>query len=508
MLPIVRLRDLHGLLIACAACSDAAQGTTEQPSTATTDDVSGAASFPITTTATSAPDPTTSDGPGSTGGDPGPDPAGDPGDPNGTIHFAVIGDFGADLPPQAEVAALVAARAPEFIITVGDNNYYVGDATTIDRNIGKYFHEFIAPYTGAYGQGAAHNRFYPSPGNHDWGTGTLQPYTDYFRLPGNERYYEFRRGPVHFFAVDSDTHEPDGVAADSAQAAWLQAALAASDAAFKVVYFHHAPYSSGWHRGALALRWPFKAWGADVVLAGHDHHYERLVVDDLLYIVNGVGGASLRDFAGEEVGTQRGTPHVFGAMFVEADPRRMTLSMVAANGGLVDRVTIVPDPPATWLPLVARDATWRWQQTDPGPGWSAPGADVEAWPNGQAPFGVGVGGEATVIAPATASYFRHVFLAPSEALGAPLRLRIAADDGAIVHLNGAEVYRLNLPEGPLAPDSLAVTATGWWYEDRLAETIIPGDALLPGANVLGVELRQHDPGSADLYFTLELARGE
>src|SRR5690606_36908585 len=119
------------------------------------------------------------------------DPAGDPGDPNGPISFAVIGDYGTDTPAEAEVAAMVAARRPEFVITVGDNNYEVGAATTIDFDIGKYYHEFIHPYRGGFGQGAPENRFFPSPGNHDWGQGHLDPYLEYFTLPGNERYYTF-----------------------------------------------------------------------------------------------------------------------------------------------------------------------------------------------------------------------------------------------------------------------------------------------------------------------------
>ncbi len=90
--------------------------------------------------------------------------------------------------------------------------------------------------------------FFPTLGNHDWYTNDAQPYLDYFTLPGNERYYDFVWGPVHFFALDSDEHEPDGVNAGSAQAAWLQQGLAASTSPWNIVYTHYPPYSSGMPR--------------------------------------------------------------------------------------------------------------------------------------------------------------------------------------------------------------------------------------------------------------------
>jgi hypothetical protein len=65
------------------------------------------------------------------------------------------------------------------------------------------------------------NQFFPTLGNHDWYTPGAQPYLDYFHLPGNERYYDFVWGPVHFFAIDSDENEPDGVNQSSVQAKWL-----------------------------------------------------------------------------------------------------------------------------------------------------------------------------------------------------------------------------------------------------------------------------------------------
>ena len=211
-----------------------------------------------------------------------------------TTRFVVIGDYGLSGPNEANVAALVAELKPDFVITTGDNNYPLGEATTIDENIGRYFHAFIAPYRGKFGSGGDENRFFPSLGNHDWYAPGAQPYLDYFSLPNNERYYEITRGSVQLFALDSDPAEPDGTSADSKQALWLEAQLGAAQAPWRVVFFHHPPYSSGLvHGGAFEMRWPFAKWGASVVYSGHEHTYERLAVDGLPYIVNGVGGDEL-----------------------------------------------------------------------------------------------------------------------------------------------------------------------------------------------------------------------
>ena len=212
------------------------------------------------------------------------------------IRFAVIGDYGSGGQPEADVARLVDSWQVDFIITVGDNNYPDGAADTIDQNVGQFYQAYIFPYLGGYGSGAEQNRFFPTLGNHDWNTDRAQPYLEYFTLPGNERYYDFTWGAVHFFALDSDSREPDGINRSSAQAAWLQAQLAASTSPWNVVYLHHAPYSSGRHGATDWAQWPYKEWGADVVLAGHDHTYERLLVDDLLYFVNGVGGGAIYQF--------------------------------------------------------------------------------------------------------------------------------------------------------------------------------------------------------------------
>jgi hypothetical protein len=257
------------------------------------------------------------------------------------ITFAVIGDFGSNDANELAVANLVKSWNPEFIITVGDNNYPDGEAATIDANIGKYYHEFIYPYTGSYGAGATTNRFWPALGNHDWDNLSgpkIQPHLDYFALPGNERYYDFVRGPVHFFVVDSDAREPDGVNSTSVQAQWLQNRLAVSTSPWKIVYFHHPPFSS--RTSWTNLQWPFKQWGASAVLSGHAHIYERVLRDGFPYFTNGLGGDSLGSFATTIEGSMVRFGSDYGAMRVRASSTSITFEFITRAGTIVDTYTM------------------------------------------------------------------------------------------------------------------------------------------------------------------------
>ena len=256
--------------------------------------------------------------------------------------FAAIGDFGSAYPSTLAVSKLVKGWQPDFILTLGDNNYPAGAAETLDRNVGYYYHEFIQPYRGRFGAGALTNRFFPSLGNHDWMTDRAQPYLNYFTLPGNERYYTFTRGPVQLFCLDSDKQEPDGCTTNSIQARWLQRELAASTNRWKVVYFHHAPLSSGsihctWSGETRDLRWPFHEWGADAVLAGHDHIYERIHTNGIVYLVNGLGGDS-RDALHYPLvaGSVKQYNADFGALRVDATGNYLLFRFFNAHGQLVD----------------------------------------------------------------------------------------------------------------------------------------------------------------------------
>src|SRR5947209_2576377 len=88
-----------------------------------------------------------------------------------STNFAVVGDYGVDMQSEADVTNLIAGWNPDYVITTGDNNYQTGSAAEIDPHIGKYYHPYIYPYTGAFGAGPVDNtnHFFPSLGNHDWG---------------------------------------------------------------------------------------------------------------------------------------------------------------------------------------------------------------------------------------------------------------------------------------------------------------------------------------------------
>lgn len=321
------------------------------------DDPTPTPSPTATSTPTATPTPTTT-------------PTSTPAPPVEPLRFAVIGDYGDGSSEEGLVATLVAGWDPDFVITTGDNNYSDGEAATIDDHIGQFYSQFIGNYQGSYGSGSPNNRFWPSLGNHDWRSlscsGSLceGPYFDYLTLPGNERYYDVDLGPVHLFALDSDGREPDGVQPDSVQGNWLQGQLSASTSCFDIVYFHHAPYSSGAHGSDTYMRWPFAAWGAEVVLSGHEHSYERLDAGGLPHFVNGAGGSSLRDFPNigtlpDGVTSEARYNADNGAMLVTVDQATMRLQFYNTAGALIDEHAIdkncTSEPPGTPTPIPTRD---------------------------------------------------------------------------------------------------------------------------------------------------------
>lgn len=256
--------------------------------------------------------------------------------PSAPLRIAIIGDYGAAGKAEEDVADLIKGWNVDYVLTTGDNNYPLGAYESIDVNIGQYYHDFIFPYRGSYGDGSNTNRFFPTLGNHDYDTDDAKPYFDYFTLPGNERYYEVDLDSVHVFALNSDWREPDGIGMSSQQAAWLQSALASSAAPWKLVVFHAAPYSSGQHGSSDWMRWPFKEWGATAVVTGHDHHYERLLINELPYFVNGLGGGPIYNIGEPIEGSQVRFNGDYGAMLIVAEENKITFQFVTRAGEIID----------------------------------------------------------------------------------------------------------------------------------------------------------------------------
>lgn len=194
------------------------------------------------------------------------------------------------------------------IVTLGDNVY--------DRGTAEEFARCYAP-----GWGRHRDRTRPAPGNHDYGTRRAASYFDYFGEAAGERgkgWYSFDVGGWHLIALNSNCVAVGGCGAGSEQERWLRADLAAHPHRCTLAYWHHARFSSGLHGSndvTDALWQSLHEAGADVVLAGHDHHYERFAAlgpdgqpvpaGGLRQFVVGTGGRSVypvrSPIAGSEV---------------------------------------------------------------------------------------------------------------------------------------------------------------------------------------------------------------
>jgi tartrate-resistant acid phosphatase type 5 len=429
-------------------------------------------------------------------------------------RFAIIGDYGTGGSSEAEVAQLVDSWGVDFIITLGDNNYSVGSATTIDLNIGRDWHPWIHPYSGSYGTGASENKFWPSPGNHDWGLGNLDAYLDFFELPGNERYYDKRiNDDVHLFSLDSDSHEPDGKESDGVQGAWAEAGLAASDAPWKFVYMHHPPYSSGVHGNRSEAQWPYKSWGASMVFSGHDHNYERIRVDDFVYLVQGMGGAGLRDMHDAVEGSELSYNEEHGATLVVLHAEWAKFTTIGVDGVIADQYATTPDGDGDIDSVfISEGSEWRYLDTGVAPAvdWTLTNFDDGAWASGSAPLGYGdtvsteVGYGSDSDDKHATTWFRHSFDVVDASQVDALLMAAQHDDGVIVYLNGEEIWRVGFPATNVDPDDYAdITRAGDW-EDRFARTQVRPELLQDGVNVLSAEVHQRSAGSSDLRWEASL----
>jgi acid phosphatase type 7 len=165
-------------------------------------------------------------------------------------------------------ANVVKAIRPDAVLTLGDHQYPRGSLA-----------DFEASYADTWG--AYRDITFPVPGNHEYQTPGARGYFGYFGKRAGEPdkgYYSYDLGTWHLIALNSECHQIGGCGDSDPQARWLRQDLAAHPRKCVLAYWHRPRFSSGPHgsdRNLDAL-WRILAKArADVVLAGHDHDYER-----------------------------------------------------------------------------------------------------------------------------------------------------------------------------------------------------------------------------------------
>jgi len=248
-----------------------------------------------------------------------------PNKPNGTLKFAVIGDSGTGDSNQyrlAKVFADIHQRFPyEFVLMMGDNMYGGESARDFQK-------KFEIPYKPVLDKGI---KFYAALGNHD---STNQKMYKPFNMNG-ERFYTFRpQNGIRFFALDSNYM-------DRTQLQWFEKELAASGSDWKIAYFHHPIYSSGGAHGSdTALRDQleplFLKYGVDLVLAGHEHFYERLKPQKgIHYFISGGAGKVRRGDVGGEF-TEKAFDQGYHFMLMEIEGDKLHFQAISDQAKTVD----------------------------------------------------------------------------------------------------------------------------------------------------------------------------
>jgi hypothetical protein len=160
--------------------------------------------------------------------------------------------------------------------------------------------------------------------------------------------------------------------------------------------------------------------------------------------------------------------------------------------------------------LVGSNTVWRYFDAgfQPATNWMQPGFSDSAWLFGAAQLGFGNTNNATTLthfpggAPLITAYFRHQFTISDASLVTSLELKLWRDDGAIVYVNGVEVFRSNMPAVPVTYSTLAASAVS--SATIPVQVTLPPGVLVNGPNVVAVEVHQVSATSSDLAFALEL----
>jgi hypothetical protein len=228
---------------------------------------------------------------------------------------------------------------PGIVAAVGDNAYERGTAW-----------EYATCYGPTWGRAKARTR--PVPGNHDYLTAGASGYFGYFGAAAGSRgqgWYAYDLGTWRIYALNSNCGAIGGCGPTSPEVRWLQADLAANPRACVLAYWHHPRFSSGVHGNASAVSTLWQvlyAAGAEVVINGHDHDYERFAPQNpngvadpargIREFVVGTGGASLRGFVTRRANSEVRSATSHGVLVLTLGNGRYSWRFIAADGSFTD----------------------------------------------------------------------------------------------------------------------------------------------------------------------------
>ena len=243
------------------------------------------------------------------------------------------GDIGdCESPGDEQTAALLDGIAGT-VFTAGDNAY--GDGATVD---------FARCYDPNWGRFKARTR--PSPGNHDYHTSDAGPYYRYFGAQAGEPgrgYYSYDLGAWHVISLNSNVR----MRAGSEQERWLRADLAATRARCVLAYWHSPRFSSsnghGNDRSTTPLWQALYDFGAEIVIGGHDHDYERFAPQTpdgrpdpergVREFVVGTGGAEHYGFDAAQPNSEVRNGDTWGVLKLTLLPESYRWKFVPVAGG-------------------------------------------------------------------------------------------------------------------------------------------------------------------------------
>lgn len=270
---------------------------------------------------------------------------------DGGLSLIAVGDSGNGSAEQLALRDQMLEVEADMFLHLGDMAYGDGTYVEFERHMFDVYRELMHAIP-----------MWPTPGNHEYKTNVAGPYINVYYLPEqawrdneHEYYYSFDYGDVHFVSLDSnDTRGLTTLGdADDDMLDWLEHDLTTNTRPWVILFMHHPVYSSGQHGNTTWLQNAvlpiLEVYDVDLVLVGHDHHYERthavlegMQSDDpyaITYVLAGAGGAGLREATGDWF-TAEVNDEVHSFLHFEIDGCTGTGRAIGLNGDEIDRFEI------------------------------------------------------------------------------------------------------------------------------------------------------------------------